>query len=281
MFLRAKNWFQARSSETRWALGMGLAALTLAMPMAYAQTNIDSNPNADRNIVQNTCSKCPTLTDPLDVAVCKCQCGQAVSNMQTAGYLPQKMSPDSNEYTKEMTQNVPGTASPNAGQQAQQAVSKGCYGLTKDAFDGVLKSLGGFMGVDIGSLLGGMANYYNGQICGQVNKAIASNTSMACPRVNIPGLPANCNVNVGVNSSGVYVGGGGGVGGWSTSGSANSGINGVYNASGGYNAGQGNTSYGNTNGSAQQSSGGSWISDKWNSATNTVSCWFGGANCPP
>lgn len=262
-----------------WLIAMAAA---LAAPMAHAQTNIDSNPNSDRNIVQNTCPKCDSLPDPIERAVCKCQCGQAVSNMQTAGYLGSKMSPDANEYTKSMTQNVPGAVSSNAGAQAQQAVSKGCYGLTKDAFDGVLKSLGGFMGVDIGSLLGGMANYYNGQICGEVNKAIASNTSVSCPRVNIPGLPANCNVNVGVNSSGVYVGGGGGVGGWSTSGSANSGINGVYTAGGGYNAGQGNTSYGNTNGSVQPQSGsGSWISNTWNSATSTVSCWFGGANCPP
>lgn len=228
--------------------------------------------------------QCAGISDPIQSAQCYCQSKQ--SNYVDASNAILTQQAQDSPYLTNARNVVPGTPPPGASSSVTSALSQGCNGMVKGAMDSALSSLGSFMGFDIGTLLGGLANNAGSSMCSKVNNAIMAHTGFQCPRVNIPGFPVNCNVGLNVSSSGVSVNGGGNLGGYNTSGGVNTGINGVGSGGVSYNAGQGNTGYVSTgqinvgNSTAVQTAG-STATGVLSNAANSVACWFsGGPNCP-
>ena len=272
-------------------LGLGLAAA----PSAFADS-----------------SQCASIADPMQRAQCSCFQAQQANTEQTAAIIPQLA--DSNPYLQQVRTYQPG----NNSSLGVAGVTQSCQGMTKSAFDSALSSVGGFLGFDISSVLGPIANATEGTICQSINNAIMQRTTIACPRVSIPGFPMNCSANLTAGVNGVQVGGSGALGGVSTGGSSSYGLGGysgsgalggtlggsVNNAVGGYlnNAG-GNVSSavggylgGGAGGNSVANAAGGMVGGYVNpvgaapstatssggvisSISNSVSCWISGNNC--
>lgn len=260
---KVKALAQNKFSLNRSVLAVAMLMVSFAGPNAIAQQQ----------------DQCAGISDPIQSAQCYCQSKQAGYVDAINGVLTQQA--QDSPYLTNARNVVPGTPPPGASSSVTSALSQGCNGMVKGAMDSALSSLGGFLGFDIGTLLGGVANNVGGSMCSKVNNAIMSHTSFQCPKVNIPGFPVNCNVGLNVSSSGVSVNGGGNLGGYNTSGGVSTGINGVDSGGVSYNAGQGNRGYVSTgqinagNSTAVQNAG-STATGVISNAANSVACWFTG-----
>jgi hypothetical protein len=245
-----------------------IATALLVGSFAGSQTN-----------AQQQQDQCAGIADPIQSAQCYCMSKQAGYVDAVNGIVTQQA--HDSPYLTNARNDIPGTPKPGASAGVSSALSQGCNGMVKGAFDSALSSVGGFLGFDIGTLLGGVANNATGSMCSQVNTAIMSHTSVSCPKVNIPGFPINCNVGLNVGANGVSLGGGGNLGGYNTNGSVNTGINGVGSGGVNYNAGQGNQGSVSTgpinvgNSTVAQNAGNS-ATGVISSAANSVACWFTG-----
>jgi len=224
--------------------------------------------------------QCAGVQDSLQRAQCYCLQGQQNYSDGTSAILAQQSQVD--PYLVNARNTTPGaTQTYGASSAIQSQIAQGCYGMTKSAFDSIFSSMGSVFGIDLGSLLGGLANQAEGQLCQQVNNAIMSRTQISCPRVSIPGFPISCNGNVSLNSNGIQTNGGVQVGGWNSNGSGTVGANGVYNGNGSVYMGQGNSGTIYTNGNAATGQTGTQQSTGvLSTISKNVGCWFsGGPGC--
>lgn len=215
----------------------------------------------------NNTSECDSIANPMQRAQCRCTVSMSNYNEQTASIIPQIA--DNNPYLQQVKNAQPG----NNSSLGVPGVAQSCNGMTKSAFDSALGSLGGFLGFNISGVLGPIANATEGTICQSINNAIMQRTTIACPRVSVPGFPINCSGSLGVNSSGVQVNGSGVFGGARAGGSSSTGLGGVTNANGSFNNGApGGAVSGQTTVSAPAAAGGGGIA-------STIACWISGS-CP-
>lgn len=231
-------------------------------------------------LAANDASQCASITDILQRAQCECEQGQIATKMQTSSDVQKAILGNGADVPPEPFFDDANNKKPgDLDSLGVPGISKSCNQITKGAFDSFLGSAGSVFGFDVGTLFSGAAGAASGAVCQEINSAIMKRTSIACPKVKIPGFPVNCGANIGVSASGVTLTGNGKFGGYSTGGSGQVGANGVGSARVTYEAGTTGRGSAQTTINADPQAG-PQSPGILSNIGNNIGCWLNaGSNC--